>query len=321
MWRNASDRAICASASFRVQAVLVFPSSSFPSQHPHHRSTHRNVTASTIMTSTTLAAARLSDLTSLQTRWLASPHLSMLSHPLRKCIVTSKTLPTSLMFALKPITLPPSPISKSGQDRIVMLPDSILHPAKAKRKRGKGVWVTLDPRVCKRLVEKGAWKAVYSKAIVGKGMDELVWWQLGERVVQELEVLVERFGERRRLDLIEEEDGSGTEESGWAIHIQRDAGETEHSSERQTFTPQFQDTAQAEKFHNTLRKLIPPPQHLAQATAALPIYRVKESHITAPLGVALYRLNMWTKAGSVHDPPNLAQTGRSTSHKQPMNKS
>ncbi|KAJ9474161.1 hypothetical protein PHBOTO_004219 [Pseudozyma hubeiensis] len=272
------------------------------------------------MTSTALTSALRSDFTSLQTRWLASPHLSMLSHPLRKCIVTSKILPTSLMFALKPITLPPSPASK-GQDRIVMLPDSILHPAKARRKTGKGVWVTLDPRVCKRLVEKGAWKAVYSKAMVGKGMEELVRWQLGERVVQELEVLVERFGERRRLDLIAEEDGSWTEESGWAIHIQQHGGETKRSSKLQTFTPQFQDTAQAEKFHNTLRKLIPSPQHSNQATGPSSVYRVKQSHITAPLGVALYRLNMWTKAGSVHDSPNVTQTGRSTSHKQSIDKS
>uniref|UniRef100_V5GEX6 Uncharacterized protein n=2 Tax=Kalmanozyma brasiliensis (strain GHG001) TaxID=1365824 RepID=V5GEX6_KALBG len=236
----------------------------------------------------------------------------MLAAPLRKCIVTSRILPTSLMLQLKPVTLPnsttaiPSKSKRAGSERIVMLPDQILHPKFARKKPDKGLWVTLDPRVYAQLHKKASYKIVSSEATLLAGMEELVERQLAERVVQEAELLERRFRGRRRLDLF---DASGEGED-WAFSIQIAAkGEKGRDDDagvlgtKPSFKPTFKDVAQADRFRSAMRGLTPgetsaesKPDGNATVEYAEKVYRARRSHLTAPLGIALYRLKMWTSS-------------------------
>ncbi len=144
-------------------------------------------------------------LANLEKRWSGSLHLTMLATPLRKCIVTSKILPTSLLVQLKAISpsfsyfsyRPAASSAKGsivGGSRVVMLPDQILHPSYVPKKVGKGVWLTLDPRIFAQLEKKAAYKVLNSKATLVKGTERLIAKQLGERVVQEVMLLRESLG-------------------------------------------------------------------------------------------------------------------------------
>ncbi|CBQ68579.1 conserved hypothetical protein [Sporisorium reilianum SRZ2] len=260
-----------------------------------------------------LTTAAQTHLTALETRWAGSLHLQMLSFPLRKCIVTQKVLPTSLMFQLKPFPLPPSPPSpsKKAQERIVMLPNQILHPKYACRKLGRGVWCTLDARVLGAMLERGSWKIVSARAEMGREMGALVWTQLGERVVQEAHVLAERFSGRKRLDLFHVQEDAA--KVSFAIRMSRASASTPTLQRQQhagttIFEPVFKDPDQAERFETAIHALTP---SLAQEAAQDgTVFFAKQSHITAPLGIALYRLNMWTSNSSDPSIP------RPAAHKQ-----
>ncbi len=267
-----------------------------------------------------LTAAAAHHLTSLEPRWSGSLYLQMLSSPVRKCLATNKPLPTSLMFQLKPVLLPASPSaslppkskSKGPQERVVMLPDQILHPKHAPKKPGKGVWVCLDPRVYAQMQRRASYKMIHPEATLVGGMEELVWWQLGERVVQEVELLRGRFGGRKRLDLFAR--GEGGEDTSFAVrlpspHQQKEghvgAGEDASSRPKPTFVPRFNDGQQVDRFRSALQSLIPseaqdasPADGAGRARMVDTVYRAKRSHLTAPLGIALYRLNMWLSSST-----------------------
>lgn len=284
-------------------------------------------------------------LSSLEAHWSGSLYLQMLSHPLRKCIVTQKVLPTSLMVQLKAVTLPPSPSptpspstststqriapstaaapAAKAQERIVMLPDQVLHPKYVPRKVGRGVWCMLDPRVVGKMQERGSWKVVSPKAVVVQ-MEALVWTQLGERVVQEAELLSERFVGRKRLDLFRPSETEGR--CSFAIRIPRwSEGTTEAAMQEQEdasgstalFEPVFKDPDQAARFVTVIRGLTTSISQ-SDAIEERRLFYAKQSHITAPLGVALYRLNMWvsnspTRASPARPSPHPSETAAHTS--------
>lgn len=249
-----------------------------------------------------LTTAAKTHLTSLEKRWSSSIHLNMLSTPLRKCIVTSKVLPTSLLVQLKAITLPPispglsSSIQAQNKSRIVMLPDQILHPKYAPKKVGKGIWFTLDPSIYSQLEKRGSYRILNPKANVVRGMEGLIWRQLGERVLQELELILERFQGRKRVDLIHPKKEKEEEEEGenvsFSIRMEME-GEREEArlGAVPSFVPKFADETQKERFEAGVKRLAT----LSGAGELKEVYRVKQSSLTAPLGVALYRLHLWTR--------------------------
>ncbi|SPO29482.1 uncharacterized protein UTRI_04787_B [Ustilago trichophora] len=242
----------------------------------------------------------------------------MLSSPLRKCCVTSKIVPSALMVLLKAVTLPPPPSTLSptasstlpakknptqAGDLVVMLPDKLLHPKFVPPKLGKGIWLTLDSRIYSHLAKRGSWKSLNSKATLLGGMEELIWFQLGERVVQECQLLVDRFGEHKRLDLIgrlEEGAAEGCEGTmGYSIWLTKGKGQVE--SEEQTrlganpiFSPKFKQESQKERFITAIHRLASIGNNEEARLEAK--YGVKHSNITLPLGIALYRLHLWTQS-------------------------
>lgn len=272
---------------------------------------------------TSLTGAARSSLTALQSRWLGSIHLHMLSSPLRKCIVTSKVLPTSLMLQLKPVRLAPT-LSTSASDkyssaglsskasqpsgaaeRIVVLPNAILHPKYSPRKTGTGTWITLDARVFAHLRQKASYKRVDSKAVLAAQIEDLVWWQLGERCIQELHELVDRFGTSRRLDLFARpDDDTLLQPRRWQIRLQTQTKDVRVESH--VFQPSFQDAHQSQRFQQAIQDLLAPTPEMHELAC---VYTVKHSHITAPLGIALYRLNLWVSNAAPPMPrtPQLKQ--------------
>ena len=154
---------------------------------------------------------------------------------------------------------------------------------------GKGLWVTLDSRVWGQLQKRGLWKSLHPKASLPTGMEALLSRQLGERVVQEATLLAERFKGRKRLDFLHPTTTGGEEEDGWAYTIllhPHKAGREGVLGPHPTFAPTFADQDQADRFTAALRALTPDK-------AAADAVAVKQSSVTAPLGIALYRLHMW----------------------------
>lgn len=215
------------------------------------------------------------------------------------------------MFQLKSVSLPPSPPSsaqqsKKSQERIVMLPNQLLHPKFAPSKMGKGMWCTLDPRVLGRMREKGSWKVLSPKAVMGD-MGGLIWEQLGERVCQEVELLRERFAGRKRLDLFPTYGVGGEEKSSFVIRLSPPENTTrgeEIPGSTAVFAPVFKESSQATRFESALKSLTTPTAEEAEAVERLKVFYAKQSHIIAPLGIALYRLNMWLS----NDPSRSSQT-------------
>ncbi|SPO28390.1 uncharacterized protein UTRI_04787 [Ustilago trichophora] len=261
-----------------------------------------------------LSSAARDHLTQLEKRWNGSIHLNMLSSPLRKCCVTSKVVPSALMVLLKAVALPPAtptappststpssdPLSNKklaqAGEGIVMLPDKLLHPKFVPPKLGKGIWVTLDSRIYSHLAKRGSWKISNPRAALLEGMEELIWLQLGERVVQECQLLVDRFGDKKRLDLISSCNPTA-ERVGYTIRLptqQQGQGKQEESlSANPIFSPEFKDQRQKERFITAIH-LLASIGNQSEQPSLNPKYGVKQSNITLPLGIALYRLHLWT---------------------------
>lgn len=295
-----------------------------------------------------LVGAARDHLLTLEKQWAGSVHLNMLSTPLRKCIVTSKVLPTALMLQLKAVHLPPAlpdrslspsscssnadadshstskPKRKSERERergrVVILPDQILHSQFAPRKAGKGAWVTLDPRIYAHLHKRGSYKLLNPKAVLMDAMDELIWTQLGERVVQEAHLLAEQFQGRTKIDLVHSWPLAGTEQSHpnetMPISFTVDLNSSSSSGAQEAvwdptplFAPRFKDQAQMERFAAAIRMLGSLGDGHPSTGAQ---YRVKKSNVTAPLGVALYRLQLWSQSTS---PTALDPDGKATQSK------
>ncbi|KAJ1597061.1 hypothetical protein NDA14_004476 [Ustilago hordei] len=245
-----------------------------------------------------LSVTTATSLTKLEKKWTCSFHLSMLASPLRKCIVTSKLVPTCLLFQLKVVTLPslssgvpPKTNSAQGdRERIVMLPDQILHPKYIPKRVGKGIWLTLNPGVYAQLERKGMHKMLNPKAGLVGGLQELVWRQLGERVVQETELVLALFAGRKRIDLITE---GGQCAVSYTIQIGEGSGEGELGANT-IFVPKFADEEQKNRFEERLRALA--KLSGVEGAKAEQVYGVKQRQVTAPLAVALYRLQLWTRS-------------------------
>ena len=206
--------------------------------------------------------------------------------------VTLTSLPPNSFTSSSP--LPPATKGRKTQEleKIVLLPDRILHPQFHPRKVGKGIWLTLDARVYAQLGKKAAYKALNNRAVLMDGMEGLVWEQLGERCVQEVELLVERFAARKRIDLI-----LGVGEVGKCLFTIRLDESEDEVSECTVFTPNFKDEAQKERFKNAIQKLASIGREQGEvAGKGKGEYRFRQSNITVGLGVALYRLKMWSRS-------------------------
>lgn len=154
------------------------------------------------------------------------------------------------------------------------------------------------------MILTGSYKGVHPKAVIVEGLDGLVEKELGERVIQEAELLRERFGGRKKgCDFVlrqnktevEEQDGS----EGYRICLDT----REESAGKTVFTPRFPEDRQRNRLKEALESLLPPQGD----SKAREVYRMKQSHITAPLGIALYRLNLWTRSLAL-TPPTQSNT-------------
>lgn len=186
-----------------------------------------------------------------------------------------------------------------------MLPNAILHPKYSPRKTGTGTWITLDARVFAHLRQKASYKRVDSKAVLAAQIEDLVWWQLGERCIQELHELVDRFGTSRRLDLFARpDDDTLLQPRRWQIRLQTQTKDVRVESH--VFQPSFQDAHQSQRFQQAIQDLLAPTPEMHELAC---VYTVKHSHITAPLGIALYRLNLWVSNAAPPMPrtPQLKQ--------------
>ncbi|KAJ1034734.1 hypothetical protein NDA13_000989 [Ustilago tritici] len=251
-----------------------------------------------------LSVTAATSLTNLEKKWTCSFHLSMLASPLRKCIVTSKLVPTCLLFQLKAVTLPSLPSrvppktnsAQGDREQIVMLPDQILHPKYISKRVGKGIWLTLNPGVYAQLERKGMHQMLNPKAGLVGGLQELVWRQLGERVVQETELVLALFAGRKRIDLITEGEKGEKGEIGqvsYTIQIGEGSGEGELGANT-IFVPKFADEEQKSRFEERLRALA--KLSGVEGAKGEQVYGVKQRQVTAPLAVALYRLQLWTRS-------------------------
>ncbi|WFD30759.1 hypothetical protein MSPP1_001783 [Malassezia sp. CBS 17886] len=170
--------------------------------------------------------AALAHVDRMAARWEASPYMSMMGAPLRRCIVTHAVMPNcawiwmgltaALMIQLKAVALP------EGGGAQILLPDGILHPRFAQKKTGRGMWVCGDREVFGRLLERQPHRSVAPHASLPPHLLSLITYQLQLRVVQEAELLWGRaraaaFREAgaaadpwsKRLRLLWDADGSG----------------------------------------------------------------------------------------------------------------
>ncbi|KAN0061349.1 hypothetical protein ACQY0O_006196 [Thecaphora frezii] len=154
----------------------------------------------------------------LEERWAGSAFFKILSSPLRRCAMTSHVLPKELMLQLKPVHLPASPSSyddggdgkakgkgSGGKKREaaaqVMLPDQLLHPRYSAKKKGKGLWITLNPTILEEVELRGAYKSAAPQARFPPGLADFITQQLHQRVAQEAEMMRNRLLCHSRLDV------------------------------------------------------------------------------------------------------------------------
>ncbi|SNX85773.1 uncharacterized protein MEPE_04482 [Melanopsichium pennsylvanicum] len=270
-----------------------------------------------------LSQAARHHLATLEKQWQASLHLKMLATPLRKCVVTQKVLPTALMIQFKAVPLPSIPLNPSSHiasssssnvstmvkssmgERVMMLPNQVLHPQYVPRKTGKGLWFTLDQRVFFQFERRGSWKILNSRAILGAGMEKLLHVQLGERVCQEVELLVERFSGRAKLDLIlRKNDDIAQDQIGFTIRC----SETEQEKAQRTnlgsipvFVPMFREESQMQRFSTAIQQLVSIGKCDKEAEKNMQTdkeFKIRRTNVTVPLGIALYRLALWSDSSS-----------------------
>lgn len=229
-----------------------------------------------------LCASARTHLAALERRWAGSLHLAMLATPLRKCIVTTKVLPTALMVQLKPLRLPPAPGSAKSNSTEIMMPDHILHPKFKQPRKGKGCWISIHAGILEHARKRGVYKMVSNAALMLPSTRELVGKQLEERVVQELQLLESHFAHGRNGPF------TTKEAHQTAFEISHHASHATHP----VFHPDFTHESHKAEFKHLLAKIA----HTSDTNTLA----VRRSPVTIPLGVALYRLQLWTS--SLHAP-------------------
>lgn len=137
------------------------------------------------------------------------------------------------------------------------------------------------------------YKALNGKAELVPGMEELVARQLGERVVREAEGLAGRFGGRKRVDLLRV---GGGEEEDVEYWVRLQGGKGGRMGGKPVFAPRFADENQGERFSRAIKGLV--REEEGGIGGEIKVCGVKQSSVTAPLGIALWRLRMWTRSVS-----------------------
>lgn len=240
----------------------------------------------------TKAAERYLD--QVQERWSGSLPLSMLSTPLRTCAVSGKKAPVDLMLRMKCVELHPD--SVQGASRFVMLP-TILHPHFVPPKKGKGFSISLNPAVLEMLQQRKTYKTLDPKATMAPDFGTLVHQQLGQRVLQEFELLLSHpkneslcihfETQEETEEYLGEQESKQKEPASFILSLKPlenlpDPG-SGNAPPPYMFSPRFVDEEQTRAL----------AYNLTDAAVHM-IY--DQSPITRPLGVALYRLNLWTRS-------------------------
>lgn len=234
----------------------------------------------------------------LHLKWSSSLYLNMLGTPLRTCVVSGSTMPTALMLQLKCVEIRDKTASVPTNE-YVMLPNHLLHPHFAWQKKGKGMWVTLDPRMLARLEQLRNYKMLNPRAQISDGFASLVHNQLSQRVAQEVQLLQRKPDSMSAVKSFETQQETERYIDTLREQIQEnDLPSFVLSLTSLTNTPDpcsgttapplmFQPQLFNEEHQEHLASLLSP--HAAfHVFPAIPA--------TAPLGIALYRLHLWTRS-------------------------
>ncbi|PWY97221.1 hypothetical protein BCV70DRAFT_195845 [Testicularia cyperi] len=264
-----------------------------------------------------LTAAAKRYLSTLEAQWSGSIHLRMLGAPIRKCGVTNKAAPASLLFQIKSVTLPPTQpfLSKALSDGTseaqpknpegnLILPDRILHPKYAAKKPGKGMWITLSPTILQQLYLRGTYKMLNPKATLPPELGVLVHTQLGERVIQEVELLRSFLASppEQSADLTAEEQTPPSHPQprlsftlSTDIPAQDDPSTEQDTSMSHSLPLQFRPLLASEAQHQRLCDALSGLPRFKTSPSSSTLYSFPEIQHTANLGIALYRLHLWTR--------------------------
>ncbi|KII94669.1 hypothetical protein PLICRDRAFT_148733 [Plicaturopsis crispa FD-325 SS-3] len=126
-------------------------------------------------------------------QWWSSPYLRMLASPVRECLATKRHLPTDFMVRLSAVRRPATRISPESQ---WLVPDGLEHPRFKNKLHDAGRYVTCWAEAVKSLEEQGSYKRVCQNISMYPRFCEHVSHLLRLRVLQELELLVDRLQTR-----------------------------------------------------------------------------------------------------------------------------
>ncbi|KAL7422500.1 hypothetical protein Q5752_003148 [Cryptotrichosporon argae] len=125
----------------------------------------------------------------------ADPWYRMRHSPQRQCVVTRQTLPSDFLVRLKPADVTAPAEKPDAAPTAYIFPDGVLHPRRAARKPGRGVYATLHPSVVARLSERrGPHVPPLARlgAVPAPALPALIGAQLAARVAHEVALLIAR---------------------------------------------------------------------------------------------------------------------------------
>ncbi|TFY61270.1 hypothetical protein EVG20_g7120 [Dentipellis fragilis] len=127
--------------------------------------------------------------------WWANPYLRMLSSPIRKCVVTSKQLPSDFLIRMSPRRLP-SP--RVGRNTYAMLPDGLEHPKFKQRYSGNAYYASCRQAAVDEIIPRGVSRLFHQHYTVLPSLGPYIGHLLRLRVLQELELLGNRLQYKKR---------------------------------------------------------------------------------------------------------------------------
>ncbi|KAH9173456.1 hypothetical protein EDB89DRAFT_1850202 [Lactarius sanguifluus] len=135
------------------------------------------------------------EMTAEEREWYANPYLRMLSTPIRKCLMSSRYLPSDFMVRLSVKRLP-SPRTGSKRPSYVLVPDGLQHPKFKGLDSRKGHYIVCRRAVIKEFDKRKCYRRVLSTIGQFSSLPEYIGHLLRLRILQELELLTERLQAR-----------------------------------------------------------------------------------------------------------------------------
>lgn len=135
------------------------------------------------------------EMTVEEREWWANPYLRMLSTPIRKCTQSLRHLPSDFLIRIC-IKRLPSSLTGSKRRTYTIVPDGLQHPKFKGHDHHRGRYIVCRRAAIQEFDKRGSHRRILSEIKLPSSLPDYIGHLLRLRILQELELLVERLQAR-----------------------------------------------------------------------------------------------------------------------------